>query len=306
VHADGLDFIAPIGTGSAGALDGNLSANRVTISYTINGISIPNGSNFSIRWTDFDVTGAEDGLGIDDFSITLGCTPPTNQPTGLNLTPALQSIDGSFTAALAGTTPADAYVVLMSASPTLTELPVSGTAYAVDDAIGNAQVVSITGTTFTASGLTPSTTYYFFVFSNSSATNCYNITNPLTGNATTNAPPPCTAPSTQASNLNATNITGTSMDLTWTRGNGDNILVIARPNAPVDATIYNSLSYPQGTQIGSNTVIFNGNAAAFNYTGLAQNTTYHFALYEYSNTGPCYLSPALTGNFTTLCTNPEK
>jgi len=305
VHVDGLDFIAPVSSGTAGALDGNLAANQVTITYTINGISIPNGANFAIRWTDFDVTGAEDGLGIDEFSITLGCTPPTNQPTSLNLTPALQSIDGSFTAALPGTTAADAYLVLISTSSSLTEMPVSGTVYAVDDVIGNAQVVSITGTNFTASGLTPSTTYYFYVFSNSSATNCYNITSPLTGSIATNSPPPCTAPSTQASNLNATNVSGTSMDLSWTRGSGDNILVIARAGAPVDATIYNSVAYPQGTQIGTgNTVIYNGAASGFAYSGLTQNTTYHFALYEYSNTGPCYLSPALTGNFTTLCTDP--
>lgn len=305
VHVDGLDFIAPIGTGTAGALDGNASANRVTITYTINGINIPNGSNFAIRWTDFDVTGAEDGLGIDDFTITLGCTPPTNQPTGLNLTPSLQSIDGNFTAAVAGATPADAYLVLVSTSPTLTEVPVSGTVYAVDDAIGNAQVVSITGSPFTASGLTPSTTYYFFVFSTSSATNCFNVTAPLAGSISTNAPPACTAPATQASNFNAANITGTSMDLSWTRGSGDNIFVIARANAPVDAVIYNSLAYPQGTVIGSgNTVIYNGNAAGFTYSGLAQNTNYYFALYEYNNAGTCYLSPALTGNFTTLCTDP--
>lgn len=305
VHADGLDFIAPVGSGTAGALDGNALANRLTITHTINGISIPDGGNFSIRWTDFDVTGAEDGLGIDDFTITLGCTPPTNQPTGLNLTPSLQSIDGNFTAALPGATPADAYLVLMSTSASLTEMPVSGTAYAVDDAIGNAQVVSITGTSFTAGGLTPSTTYYFYIFSNSSATNCYNITNPLTGSISTTAPPPCTAPATQASNLGAANITGTSMDLSWTRGSGDNILVIAKANAPVDAIIYNSVAYPQGAQIGAgNTVIYNGAATGFSYTGLSQNTAYHFALYEYSNTGPCYLSPALTGNFSTLCIDP--
>lgn len=305
VHVDGLDFIAPVGSGTAGALDGNASANRVTITYTINGLNIANGANFSIRWTDFDVTGAEDGLGIDDFSITLGCTPPTNQPTALNLTPFLQSIDGNFTAALAGTEPADAYLVLMSTSSSLTELPVSGTVYAVDDVIGNAQVVSITGTSFTATGLTPSTTYYFYVFSASAATNCYNTASPLTGSIATTDPPVCTAPATQASNLNAVNITGTSMDLTWTRGSGDNILVIARPGAPVNAAIYNSLGYPQGTVIGNNTVIYNGPAAGFTYNGLAQNTTYHFALYEYNSLpDSCYLSPALTGNFTTLCTDP--
>jgi hypothetical protein len=302
---DGLDFIAPNSTG-VGAYDGNAPANRRTINYIINGLSIPNGSIFGVRWQDFDVTGAEDGLAVDSFTISLGCTPPTNQATALNLTPALQSIAGSFTPAAAGTTPADDYLVLISTSPTLTELPVSGTTYAIDDVIGNATVVSIgNSTTFTASGLTPSTTYFIFVFSVSSATKCYNVLTPLTGNAATAQPPACIAPTTQASAFSANNITGTSADLSWTRGNGDNILVIARSGEPVNATVYNSIAYPAGTEIGSgNFVIYNGPAASFAYTGLAQNTTYHLALYEYSNTSTCYRTPALTGNFTTLCTNP--
>jgi hypothetical protein len=304
---DGLDFIAPNSSGTAGiALDGNATGNRTTYTYTINGLSILNGSIFGIRWMDFDLTSTpgEDGLGVDDFIMTLGCTPATNQPTNLTLTPSLQSIDGSFTAADAGTQPANTYLVLMSTSSTLTNLPESGTVYAIDDEIGNAKVVSISGTTFTATGLTPSTTYYFFVFS-TSGTTCYNIISPLTGNVATSAPPVCTPPVTQATNLAAANITGTSMDLSWTRGSGSNILVIARSGSPVDAAIYNSLAYSQGTVIGTgNTVIYNGSANSFSYTDLNQNTTYYFALYEYNSAGNCYLTPALTGSFTTLCTNP--
>jgi trimeric autotransporter adhesin len=302
--ADGLDFIAPNSSGTVGAFDGNASGNRTTITYTINGLNIPDNSTFAIRWSDYDVTGAEDGLGVDDFTITLGCTPPTNQPATLNLTPSLQSISGSFTAAAAGTTPADNYLVLMSTSASLTDMPATGTVYAIDDEVGNAKVVSISGTSFNTTGLTPSTTYYFYVFS-TGGTTCYNVISPLTDNTTTTTPPACTPPITQATNLAAANITGASMDLSWTRGSGDNILVIARTGAPVDAVIYNSVAYPAGATIGTgNTVIYNGPAASFTYSPLSQNTTYHLALYEYNSADNCYLSPALTGNFTTLCTNP--
>lgn len=301
--ADGLDFIAPHSSGAV-VYDGNALGNYTTITYTINGLNIPNNSMFVIRWTDYDVTGAEDGLGVDDLTITLGCTPPTNQPTTLNLTPSLQSISGSFTAAVAGTTPADNYLVLMSTSASLTDMPISGTVYAIDDEVGNAKVVSISGTSFNATGLTPSTTYYFYVFSTGGAT-CYNIISPLTGSTGTTTPPTCTSPLTQVTNLTANNITGASMDLLWARGSGDNILVIARAGALVDAVIYNSVAYPVGTTIGTgNSVIYNGPAASFSYTGLTQNTTYYLALYEYNSADNCYLAPALTGNFTTLCTNP--
>jgi len=65
-----LDFNGPISTGTVGALDGNAAANRTSISFTLTGLSIPNGATFYIRWSSFDASGADDGLGIDDFSIT--------------------------------------------------------------------------------------------------------------------------------------------------------------------------------------------------------------------------------------------
>jgi hypothetical protein len=65
---DELDFIAPITTGTAGALDGNLPANRVTISgnYIAN---FPDNTTIWIRWVDFNASGADDGLAIDDLVI---------------------------------------------------------------------------------------------------------------------------------------------------------------------------------------------------------------------------------------------
>ena len=74
IDVDVLDFIAPISTGAVGALDGNLSTNRILISNTISGLSIANGSKVFIRWNDFNATGADDALGIDDFSITASAT----------------------------------------------------------------------------------------------------------------------------------------------------------------------------------------------------------------------------------------
>jgi len=65
-----LDFTAPVTTGSVGALDGNASPNRTFITSTISGLSIPNGATFWIRWASFDASGADDGLAIDDFSIS--------------------------------------------------------------------------------------------------------------------------------------------------------------------------------------------------------------------------------------------
>lgn len=77
--ADALDFTAPVTAGTVGALDGNAAANRTAISSTITGLSIANGATFWLRWIDLNATGADDGLAIDDFSITAqGVAPPTS------------------------------------------------------------------------------------------------------------------------------------------------------------------------------------------------------------------------------------
>ena len=41
-------------------------------------LSIANGATFWIRWNDIDATGADDGLAVDDFSLTPNAVPPVN------------------------------------------------------------------------------------------------------------------------------------------------------------------------------------------------------------------------------------
>ncbi|MBL1130020.1 MAG: ExeM/NucH family extracellular endonuclease [Chloroflexi bacterium] len=75
-----LDFNGPVSTGTVGALDGNAEANRTQISHTITELNIANGATFWIRWTDFNASGADDGLAIDDFSLTPGGEVVINAP----------------------------------------------------------------------------------------------------------------------------------------------------------------------------------------------------------------------------------
>lgn len=80
IDFDSLDFIAPVQTGTVGALDGNATGNRTLVAATIPGFSIPNGTTFWIRWSDFNASGADDGLAVDDFSLT-PLQDPTATPT---------------------------------------------------------------------------------------------------------------------------------------------------------------------------------------------------------------------------------
>ena len=119
-------------------------------------------------------------------TIASPCVAPANQPTGLTFSGTTSATaTGSFT-----TTTASGYLVAYSTAASLTASPANGTAYTSGTTFGNATVVSAGGTnTFAASGLSASTTYYFYVFSYNN-TSCsggpvYKTTTPLTGSATT-------------------------------------------------------------------------------------------------------------------------
>ncbi len=71
-----LNFVTP-DTATTGAKNGNAAADRTAKSSSISALSIANGATFWIRWTDTDATGADDGLAIDDFSITAGTVSAT-------------------------------------------------------------------------------------------------------------------------------------------------------------------------------------------------------------------------------------
>src|SRR5262245_14048842 len=70
VDVNALDFSSPVTTGTIGALDGNASGNRTSVAGTITGISIAPGQAFWIRWADFNAAGSDDGLAVDDLSLT--------------------------------------------------------------------------------------------------------------------------------------------------------------------------------------------------------------------------------------------
>jgi len=117
------------------------------------------------------------------------CATPSAQPTDI----AFNASNNSVTATFNGAGTNYNYLVVMSSSPTLSAAPVDNTDYAVGSSLGGGTVVSNnTSTSFIATGLANSTTYYFFIFSaneNCTGGTKYLTASPLSGNATTtNAP----------------------------------------------------------------------------------------------------------------------
>jgi len=71
VDYNNLDYNSSNINATAGLLNGNAAGNQTPVSFSITGLSIPNGASFWIRWNEFDIApGADDGLAIDTFSIT--------------------------------------------------------------------------------------------------------------------------------------------------------------------------------------------------------------------------------------------
>lgn len=113
------------------------------------------------------------------------CVAPTGPATTLVLTPAGNSINGSFTAAPG----ADGYLVVLSSSAVLGATPTNSMSYTVGNTFGSGTVIKFgAGTTFSAIGLTNNTTYYCYVFAVSNF-NCTGgplyQTTALTGNTAT-------------------------------------------------------------------------------------------------------------------------
>ncbi|NPA67562.1 MAG: T9SS type A sorting domain-containing protein [Chlorobi bacterium] len=119
---------------------------------------------------------------------------------------------------------------------------------------------------------------------------------------TVDGTPACTAPSLQASAFSQTVQNMNDITVTWTRGNGDAVIVLAHEESMVDVnpgsgTTYSAdAAFGSGDEIGTgNFVVYNGTGNSVSITGLNASTEYHFAVYEYFNTDVCYLKPALTG-----------
>ncbi|MEN9839403.1 MAG: hypothetical protein RL177_882, partial [Bacteroidota bacterium] len=100
-------------------------------------------------------------------------------------------------------------------------------------------------------------------------------------------------PTVQVSSLAVVSVAPTSIQLSWTAGNGSKRLVVAREGFavsadPSDAVQYTADANFSGTpqHLGSgNYVVYAGTGTGVTITGLAMNTTYHFRVYEYNEVG---------------------
>jgi len=120
----------------------------------------------------------------------------------------------------------------------------------------------------------------------------------------------CNEPTIQTSNITWLDVSNTSLQFGWTRGNGNNVLVVAKQNFATDAEPQSSISYNAnsvfglGDELGSgNFVVYNGTGNSVNVTGLDHGGKYYFSVYEYNSSNNCYLTPGATINLQANCSS---
>ncbi|MFD2203154.1 fibronectin type III domain-containing protein, partial [Shivajiella indica] len=194
-------------------------------------------------------------------------------------------------------------VIAKKGSP-VTAVPVDGQTYSRSETFGLGTEIAPgefvvhngTANAVWLYGLEPGTTYHFAVFEyNGTGSETFYLKDPyLAGSGST-----LTGPTVQASDLTFSNVTGNSMTLNWTKGDGSSRLIVARVGAPVDAEPVDLVSYGSSSSFGSgvqlspgNYSIYNGSGTSMNLTNLSPNQTYHFSIFEFNgSSGRIYLRP---------------
>lgn len=118
------------------------------------------------------------------------------------------------------------------------------------------------------------------------------------------------APTVQASDIVFSEVSENQMIISWTNGNGSARIVLIQQGSAVDSdpldgvSYFPSSTYGMGQQIGDgNYTVYSASGNTDTILGLAPNTIYHFAVYEYNGSGGTenYLtaSPAVGSQTTT-------
>ncbi len=235
------------------------------------------------------------------------------------------NIDGTqFNVSFTGGNGTGGRIVVVKEGSEITGVPVDGTKYNVNSAFATA------GTEFTAPGeyvvahttstlatitvtkLKPGTTYYVAIFElngnyNTPATIDYSTVTPTDKKVTT-----ASAPTSQATITSFTQVTGNSVKINWTNGNGKGRLVVAKKGSsltaiPEDLKFYN-FSNAFATNTGATYILDAETFVVYkastqtsaDITNLEPNTVYSFAIYEFNgNNSPVYLTTTVTQSITT-------
>lgn len=173
--------------------------------------------------------------------------------------------------------------------------PVNSTAYAGNSAFGSGAVVGAgnysiynsTGTGTNITNLKQGTQYVLSFYEFNGNSQPQYLTPAYTATVTTRS-----VPTIAASNLTITKVDGKTLYLSWTNGNGQRRIIVAKKGSDVTATPANGTDYNAnasfglGQQLGAGEyVVYDDNFNAAIVTNLDPATVYYFKVFEYDGTG---------------------
>lgn len=261
-----------------------VNAAQITIPAAYAGVSC----RLVFEWVNNASTGTQSPASVDDISLTCtippACTVPS-APTALTFPSATSTaINGSFTAP----SPAPSgYIVVRSTSATPTT-PTNGVTYASGAGLGGTVVVSNTPsvstlTTFTSSGLTGNTTYYYhiYAYNNTTCSGGPVYSTVLSGNWTT-----CPASVTGLTN---SAVTDSGFQLNWTQPGGTSIPIYYKVH------IYTNGAWTNN--VPGSPFIVNYPTTTYTATGLTSGQTYYYRIIPCNSY--CCAGISASGNVTT-------
>lgn len=194
------------------------------------------------------------------------------------------------------------HLVVVKAGTAVSQNPIDLATYSANNTFGtgsdlgsnNYVVYAGTGNSVTVTNLSPDVIYHFAIYEYNDSTltgyENYLTTSFATANHTTIA----LEPTVPTANFSFSNVTLTDMTVTVAPGNGSHRIIVAKQNSFVNNTaLIDTMGYTANSVFGSGTaqgtgnyIVYNGTGTTFSLSGLAANTSYYFASYEYNGTIP--------------------
>ncbi len=194
-----------------------------------------------------------------------GSSAASTQGSGATLAPACSAVTVAPTGLLAAATSTTAIGLNWTAPTPPANCTVSSyTIYGGTTSNPTTVIASgVTGTSYTNSGLTPSTTYYYTV----AAVDAYGTSPVSTQASTATLTPSCSAAPNAPTGLTATATSSSAITVSW-----------SAVTPPANCSISSYTVYG-GTTANPTTVISSGSTAtSFNNTGLSASTTYYYVV----------------------------
>jgi hypothetical protein len=232
-------------------------------------------------------------------------------PTKPTQTMVFSSIEGSRLTIGSSVGNGSKRILIARKGEAVNALPVNGTVYTANASFGLGTEIApgqfIVGnsssSSFTVTNLEPATVYYFRLieYDETSGNYTYYLNTPKDASSST-----AVAPTTVATNLSVTDITGSTAKVSFTPGNGSYRLAVVKEGSavnaiPNDLTIYSGNgAFGTGTQVapGNYAVAGQMNGAAFNLNTLKAGYTYHVGIFEFNGTNyPVYNKTPATISF---------